>query len=425
MPLEPIPIEREFDVVIVGAGPAGSTLAQRLARDGFHVALVEHQRFPRFKACGEFMSPECLPMLSDLGVADELRRLGASEVRGMILHGYGRRAVGRFSDVGSVRAPQLHGWAIRREIFDAVLLDSALRTGGVELFERTLVAGLLRDDRGRVVGVTARRIDGEPIELRATWTIGADGLRSRVARELGVHRQVPWLDKIALTTRYFGVEWGSSAEVHFIDGGFFACTSVENGLVSLNLIMDRDRYVGADQRREGFLDAQLALTPELGERLARGTRVDPVRGVGPLSADTTQQTFDGAALVGDACGYVDPITGEGIFFALKGAEMLAASAGAALHARRTDRKALKDYMRGRRREIGPRAAFGKLLQRGLRHPRIVRGALSLLEDRPELVDVLVSVTGDYVPLRELARPKLWWHLLGPASRTATTRRTGT
>lgn len=417
--------EHRFDVVIVGAGPAGSTLAQRLAGAGFHVALVEHQRFPRFKACGEFMSPECLPMLSDLGVANELQQLGASEVRGMILHGYGRRAVGRFSDVGSVRAPQLHGWAIRREIFDDVLLGRAQRTSGVELFEQTRVCGLLRDDSGRVLGVSARRIDGEPIELRGAWTIGADGLRSRVARELGVQRSVPWLDKIALTARYSGVEWGSSAEVHLIEGGFFACTSVEGGLVSLNLILDRERYVGASLRRESLLDAKLALMPALGERLARGTRVDPVRGVGPLSAHTTQQTFNGAALVGDACGYVDPITGEGIFFALKGAEMLAESTIAALHAGRTDRSALNEYLRGRRREIAPREAFGKLLQRGLRHPRIVRGALSLLQDRPELVDVLVSVTGDYVPLRELVRPKLWWHVLGPASRGARVRRTGT
>ncbi len=413
--------DRKFDVVVVGAGPAGSTLAQRLATDGFHVALVEHQRFPRFKACGEFMSPECLTILSDLGVAEDLRGLGASEVRGMILHGHGHRAAGRFSDVGAVRAPHLHGWAIRREVFDAVLLDRSLRTGGVELFERTRVAGLLRDEDGRVVGVRARRIDGELIELHATWTFGADGLRSRVARELGVQRAVPWLDKIALTTRYSGVEWGSSAEVHFIDGGFFACTSVENGLVSLNLILDRERYIAAEQHREGLLDAQLARVPALGERLARGARVDPVRGVGPLSGDTTRQTFDGAALVGDACGYVDPITGEGIFFALKGAELLAESAAAALHARRTDRAALTQYLRGRKREIEPRAAFGKLLQHGLRHPRIVRGALSLLEDRPELVDVLVSVTGDYVPLRELARPKVWWHALGPKSRRANVR----
>jgi flavin-dependent dehydrogenase len=215
-----MPLERRFDVVIAGAGPAGSTLAQRLAAVGFHVALVEHPRFPRFKARGEFMSPECLPMLADLGVADELRALG--------------------------------------------------------------------------------------------------------------------------------------------------------------------------------------------DRIARGRRVGPVRGVGPLSGDTTRQTFDGAALVRDACGYVDPVTGAGNYFALKGAEMSSESLGAALHARRLDRGALRAYASGRRRELDPRPAFGVPLQRGLRHPREVRAALTLLEARQDLVDVLVSVAGEYVPSREPLRPRAWW-----------------
>lgn len=415
---------RSFDVVVAGAGPAGSTLAQRLASAGFHVALVENHRFPRFKACGEFMSPGSVPILSELGLTSELLRLGAAEVRGMSLHGHGRRAIGRFSDVGSARAPQLHGWAVRREVLDDVLLASALRTGAVELFERTRVISLIRDEQGRVLGVSARPADGGPIDLRAAWTIGADGLRSRVARELGVQRAVPWLDKIALTTRYSGVSWGNSAEVHFIEGGYFACTAVDGGLVSLNLILDRERYLLARMGRVDLLDAQLARAPALAERLGRGTRVDPVRGIGPLSAVTTRQTFDGAALVGDACGYVDPITGEGIFFALKGAQMLAASLVEALHARRNDWNALRRYALGRKREIEPRAAFGMLLQRGLRHPRIVRSAMRLLEDRPELVDVLVSVTGDYVPLRELARPKLWRRVLGTASRSVMARSAG-
>ncbi len=411
-----MPTEHRFDAVIAGAGPAGSTTAQRLAQAGFRVALVEHQRFPRFKPCGEFMSPECLPMLGELGVADRLRDLGAREVRGMVLHGHGRRAAGRFSDVGAIRAPFEHGWAVRREVFDDVLLRSALRTGGVELFEGVRATGLLRGGDGEVVGLAARRPCGETIELRAPLTVGADGLRSRVAQELGVKRPVPWLDKLALTTRYAGVEWGASAEVHFCEGGYFACTAVEGGLVSLNLVLDRSLYTSAGLPRDAVLESWLARVPALGERLARGRRVDLVRGIGPLATRTSQQTFDGAALVGDACGYVDPVTGEGIFFALKGAEMLARSAIPALHARRVDRVALRGYVRGRNREIAPRAAFSTLLQRGLRHPGLVRSALGMLEKRPELVDVLVSVTGDYVPLRELARPKLWWSALRPKPR---------
>jgi len=404
-------VERRFDVAVVGAGPAGSTTALRLARAGFSVALLDAQRLPRFKPCGEFMSPEVLPMLADLGVHDELARAGAREVRGMLLHGHGRVVHGRFVSVGGAHAPFDHGWAVRRELFDATLV-SAARSAGVELLEGHRVTGLLRTGHGAVEGVQCSHGERESCEIRARFVVGADGTRSRVASELGVRRETPWLRKIALVTRYAGVPWGERAEVHLLERGFFAVAPIEGGDVSLNLVLDADEYERTGLPRDELLESWLRRTPALGERILRGTRIDPVRGTGAMAMSTTRQVFDGAALVGDASGYVDPITGEGIFFALKGAEMLSASLVAALHRGRTDAAALRPYLAGRRREIAPRAAFSLLLQRGLRHPALVAAAFRVLAARPRLVDTLVSVTGDYVPLRELARPSVWWNALG-------------
>lgn len=398
--------ERRFDVVVVGAGPAGSTTALRLAREGFSVALVDARRFPRFKPCGEFMSPEVLPMLDELGLRAELEATGCRAVRGMLLHGHGRRVRGRFVDVGAARAPFDHGWAVRREVFDETLLRAA-GSAGAEIFEGWRVVGLLRDADGRVEGVRAHRAGEAELVLRGNYTVGADGTRSSVATALGVRRETEWLRKIALTTRYEGVPWNDHAEVHFLDHGFFACAPIDGDAVSLNLVLDRAEYEREPLGRDELLELWLARTPALGTRLARGRRCDPVRGIGSMAMSTSAQTFDGAALVGDACGYVDPVTGEGIFFAIKGAQLLAETLAPALHARRRDRAALAPYLAGRRREIAPRAAFSLLLQRGLRHPRLVAAALALLEARPRLVDTLVSVAGDYVPPRELARPSVW------------------
>lgn len=402
--------ELDCDVVIAGAGPAGSTTALRLARAGFDVVVVEPKTFPRFKACGEFMSPECLSLLSGLGLAGDVAALGAHAVRGMILHAGHARAHGRFRDVGRACAPFDHGWAVRRDRFDDVLL-SAAKHAGVRVFTGHRAQALLRTGDGSIAGLRTRHSNGEPLDVRARFTIGADGLRSRVARELGVQRAVPWLDKIALTTRYAGVPWSGAAEVHFFEGGYFACTAVDSGLVSLNLVVDRSLYARAECPRDEFLERAFVHAESLGDRLRQGRRVDPVRGLGPLAGRTTAQTFAGAALVGDACGYVDPVTGEGIFFALAGARMLSESLAPALHSGRVDRAALAAYARGRRAVIEPRAAMATLLQRGLRHPRLVAGVIQLLGARPELADVLVSITGDYAPVRELLRPSLWWRAL--------------
>ena len=404
-------IERRFDVAVVGAGSAGSTTALRLARAGFSVALLDAQRFPRFKPCGEFKSPEVLPMLADLGVRDELARAGAREVRGMLLHGHGRVVHGRFVSIGGAHAPFDHGWTVRRELFDATLVNSP-RSAGVELLEGHRVTGLLRTGNGAVEGVQCSRGDGQPYEIRASFVVGADGTRSRVASELGVRRETPWLRKIALVTRYTGVPWGERAEVHLLDRGFFAVAPVEGGDVSPNRVLDVSECERTDLPRDELLERWLQRTPALGERILRGTRIDPVNGTGAMAISTTRQVFDGAALVGDASGYVDPITGEGNFFALKGAEMLSASLATALHRGRTDAAALRPYLARRRRKIAPRAPFSLLLQRGLRHPVLVAAAFRVLAARPRLVDTLVSVTGDYVPLRKLARPSVWWNALG-------------
>jgi flavin-dependent dehydrogenase len=410
-----IQASNRHDVILAGAGPAGSSTALRLARAGFRVALVEPKRFPRFKPCGEFLSPACLPLLRDLGVVDELERAGARDVRGMlVVHGE-TRAEGHYTDVGRSKTPADHGWAMRRELLDDTLLRAALATGGVELFEGWRADGLVRGTNGEVQGLVARASDGTRRELRASWTIGADGVRSRVAASLGVRKQIPWIQKIALTTRYAGVPWGDVAEAHVFERGFVGCAPLEDGAVSVGLVVDRAQFEREGLPRDQAFDAWLERLPAIGARLRRGRRIDPVRGTGPLAWRTSQQTFDGAALVGDACGYVDPITGEGIFFALRGGELLAESLIPSLHARRTDRSALDMYVKARRADIGSRNAFAMLLQRALRSPLALRAITSTIAARPGMADLLVSVTGDYVPLRELARPSVWWSAFSGAA----------
>lgn len=398
--------EHRASVAIVGGGPAGAATATHLARAGIDVLVVDSQRFPRFKACGEFISPQCLPLLKELGSFDAVRDLGARAVKGMELVGHGRAARGRFVDIGRARAPFDYGWAVRREKFDQALLDGA-RAAGARVIEGLRMRELLRDERGAVLGFEARGAGGESVRVRADWTLGADGLRSPVARALGVRREGRGLRRMALTTRYTGAVHDEWARIHFFDDGYFAFAPVDGGALSVNLVLSMQAFERQALPRDAAFEHWVERAPAVAEILRPARRIDPIRGVGPLSASTTKQTFDGAALVGDACGYVDPMTGEGVFFALQGAALLAEPLIEAVRLGRRDRRALDDYLRGRDRDIAPRAKLCGWLVRALGHPLLARTAFALLHARPALADLAVSASGDYAPPRELLRPAVW------------------
>jgi flavin-dependent dehydrogenase len=403
------PAER-YDVAIVGAGPAGTHLALRLAERGFRTALLDRKRFPRHKPCGEFLSPECLPLLREVGLHGTVAALGASAIEGLDLHGFDRTATGTFGRVPRAVVDR-HGFAIRREVLDTVALRAAAARAEIDVFEGHAMRSLLRDGAGAVCGVAVQAPDLHRFEIRARFTIGADGLRSRVAAQLGLVRAVPWLQKFALVARFSGVPRRARAEVHFLDDGYIAACPVDGDLFTLNLVVDRDRLPGSRRQLADFVLAHVAAAPALAERLGKAKLEGPILACGPLARATTAQTFAGGALLGDACGYVDPMTGEGMFFAMRGAALLAPELERALHAGRTDAAVLHRYVRRRRREFGHRYALAKLLQRGLRHPAVARTVLRLLAARPALADLMVAMTGESARPSTLLRPSLWWHVL--------------
>ena len=394
------------DVLVIGAGPAGSATALQLAQAGFRVTMVDRREFPRHKPCGEFLSPECVPYLDQLGLAGMLDELGAHRVSGMRLSGYGTTTDGRFRRLPGRASHGEHGFGIRREVFDHRLVQAAV-AAGVEFLPRHEFVELLRQD-DVVAGAVFRCPDGARIERRARWVVGADGVHSRVAKALGVQRRLNWLDQFALVAHFADVPTAAAADVQLLPGGFFAATTVDQGLYSLNLVLPRRalRERAADDW-DGFVQQHAERSPGIAERLRGARRLQPWRGIGPFGFRTTTQSVPGCALVGDAAGYVDPMTGEGIYFALFGARALGTALAAAMHEPATAAATLDDYHRQRARELGPRMSASKLLQRAIRHPWLVRTFLRGIGRWPRLTDLLVTLTGDTIHPRELLQPSFW------------------
>ncbi len=400
------PQTMQTDVLIIGAGPAGSALARQLASSGCAVVIADKKDFPRAKPCGEFLSPQCQPLLAELGLPSLLANLDSHSVTGMRIHGGSAIATGKFRQLAKTQAPA-NGFAIRREVFDHALLQAAEQQGARALLRHNF-QHLIRSSDGRILGAALTTPDGESKTCHARWVIGADGVHSRVARDLGVQRQIEWLQQFALVTHFDGVEAMDTAEVHLLRGGFFAATTVDGARFSLNLVLPKQALKLRGERSwDEFASSHMAIAPHLQERLRTATRTRPWRGTGPFAFATTTATVPGAALVGDAAGYVDPMTGEGIYFALFCAKALGTAIRSALDAPEHEARAMAKYRQTRSRELNARLCGTKALQRGLRSPWVVRRFLGTIRKWPTIADLVVTLSGDTIHPRQLWQPSFW------------------
>src|SRR5207244_589000 len=176
-----------WDAIVVGGGPAGSATALLLARAGASVLLLDRARFPRHKACSEYLSPATTPILERLGagVLASIERAAHAKLYGMkVVAPSGAAMSGRFASDHGHAPPRPYSFAVSRAAFDMVLLRAAERAGAV-IRERTAVEDLVWD-RARGAGVVARSCDGQRVTCHARVVVGADGLHSVVARRLGL-----------------------------------------------------------------------------------------------------------------------------------------------------------------------------------------------------------------------------------------------
>lgn len=388
----------DCDVLVVGAGPAGSAVAAQLARAGRRVVLAEQHRHPRPKACAEYASPMIAREMRLLGVPDDAWHGDALALEGMQL---------RLDDVElpiryRLRGVGMPAWGLERERFDATLATHAQETG-VELLERTRFVEIAQRGK-RVVGGVLAGADG-PLEVRARWVIGADGARSTVARRLGVERRVAAPRRLGLVAHYSGIDaLQDHGEMHVGQGWYVGLAPLAGGRlnVGMALPLDEDRRP-ADERFGAALDG----IPAVRARLAGRERLTPIRGVAPVGHRVAGAAGPGWMLVGDAAGFIDPFTGEGIYRALRSAR----AAATALEA--GDDGAAERYLAERRRAFAAKDALTWLVQGMLAARPVMRHAVARMAARPALADRLCSALGDCRPASDALSPAFLAAVLRP------------
>lgn len=389
------------DVLIIGAGPAGSASAIRLAQAGLDVVLTDRATFPREKPCSEYLGPGAVRQLAELGVLPELVRRGARVLRGTQVHGArGGRLTGMFAEADS--GFPAGGLAILRTELDHALLDRA-RAAGARVQEGW-TATALRQNGDQIEGARFRTAAGTR-EISARVTIGADGLRSLVARRLGgVRAGRP--RRYGFVTHVSGIpDLGETATMLVSDQGYLGINPLAGGIANIALVVPAHRARHAAGRLEDFFEDELRRFPAPAGRIATLPRLHPVTAIGPFAVRAHRVTGHGALLVGDAADFFDPFTGEGIYTALAGAGLAAPVIVRALAVPgpvRRDR--LRPYLRARWRCFLGKWAVERMIGFGMLAPRLFDRAVARMGRRGRMAHTLIGVTADMLPARAVLNP---------------------
>jgi flavin-dependent dehydrogenase len=409
----------EYDAVVIGGGPGGSTAGALLAEHGHRVLLLEREPFPRYHI-GESLIPYTWFTLNRLGVIDWLKRSACPKKYSVQFVSITGRVSQPFYFFQTIEHECSLTWQVWRGEFVAMLLDNARRKGA-EVRQGVTVRDVIMDG-GRVVGVRAER-DGRSEEIRARAVVDASGRDSLLSRFFGWKERDAELNKIAVWS-YFkgarrdpGLDEGATTVAYVPQKGWFWYIPLHSDIVSVGVVGEPG-YLYRDTRDPNLIfEREAKACTWIHDHIKVGTQCEPVRVTSEYSYHSSRIGGDGFCLVGDAFAFLDPLFSTGVFLALKGGELAADTLHAALLADDVSAGRFQEYYAKQRHAV---MAFRRLV---LAFYNLTFSFREFLQEYPQLhslvVDTLVgNVFTDLTPLVEAldayeARPER--ELIGEAT----------
>jgi menaquinone-9 beta-reductase len=388
-------------IAIVGAGPSGSSLAIRLARAGFEVCLIERERFPRQKLCGEFISPECLKHFRELDVLDEMLAVGGDRISQTIFYEPNGKSV---SVPSAWFDADLSGaLSISRAEMDFRLLEKA-RACCVEVLEETSVAGLLSDE-DKICGVRVKTKGGETFEVSADLTIDATG-RANVLGKLAEKLEITNYKlqnkiqnpKSKIQNRLVGfkthlenvrLEKGR-CEIYFFRGGYGGLSYVENNRANHCFLIKAETVKEFNSNVEEILEKVIFQNARARETLKDSKPIFDwlavsVESFGIKNLNPLPRLFS----VGDAAAFIDPFTGSGMLMALESAEIFAKVLA---ENEFSNAEIAAEYKNLYRRKFQSRLRVCSLMRRAAFMPNLAKYVISILGFSEKAREMLARAT---------------------------------
>jgi flavin-dependent dehydrogenase len=374
-----------YDTAIIGGGPAGCSAAITLAQRGMRVVLFEAKSYPHHKVCGEFLSPECLYFLDELGAKEAVRHLGPIPID-----------TARFTEPSGVTwETALPGtaWSISRAALDATLADCA-RSLGVEVREKTTVADIT-GCLGSVFELDIRT--GSPIQAKTV--IGAHGKRGALDRALDRQFLDHYQPFVGLKAHFRGPAIPNRLDMHTFPGGYCGISEIENGEMNVCLLARQESFQSARDysivQPDSFIRWMKQQNTPLRLWLDQAEQItERWLSIGQVPFIRKRAVVNDVLMAGDAAGLIAPVAGDGIAMALHGGRMAATYAADYLENRISADELRDKYNHDWHRIFNTRLRLGRVLQAIMFRPRLLAPTLKILNAVPPVGSFLVNHTRD-------------------------------
>jgi flavin-dependent dehydrogenase len=325
---------KDYDAIVIGGGPAGSTAGALLAEKGWKVLILEKEKFPRYHV-GESLMPYCYFTFERLGVIDKIKEMAWTQKHSVQFVGRNGKVSTPFYFFQHYEHPSSTTWQVKRADFDLMLLENAREKGATAL-EETTVTEFITDDKGAVTGVKAQSADGQALEFNARIVLDGSGRDAMFLRKTGSRKRDPELNKIAIWTLFKGAKRDpgldeGSTTVAYLDGkGWFWNIPMADDIVSSGIVAERDYLYRNTRDPKEIFERELKNNPWIEDHLSQGEQFGQYWVTGEYSYRGEHCAADGLVLIGDAFAFLDPVFSSGVFLAVKSAEMAADAADEAL-----------------------------------------------------------------------------------------------
>jgi flavin-dependent dehydrogenase len=392
---------RECDVVVVGGGPAGSTIAALLAQKRKSVVLLEKEHFPRFHI-GESLLPLNLPLFDLLGVADEIRRIGVYKPGAeLISDEHGATVTFRFSDNPYLSVG--YSYQVRRSDFDKLLLDNSRRLGA-DVIEGARVTDITFDAEHRS-RVTATGADGMPLAYSARFLVDASGRDTLLASRLRLKRADKHNNSAAVFGHFRNVparpgDVAGMISVYLFEHGWIWMIPLPDDVTSVGVVGTQTFFKARDARLDALFARAVAASPSVADRMANARPIGSLVACADYSYDSRYYVGEGHILVGDAAAFIDPLFSSGVMMAMSTAAFGATVVEASLDGLDSRERHMRDYERKIRLSL---RSLSWLIYR-INSPilrDLLMSSIDLFNTRQRLITILA---GDFYESRSFLSP---------------------